>query len=257
MKKMILLAGILLLLAGCAADIKAETREADEKVLKVAEQCARSFTDGLSYSLSDGIRIIDYSDDKPIVSEDAVYQFFRGESLTYLLLQEREVSVIEIDEDLAEVLKQECAFVRIGDELILVCGDEYICLDRERMITQEMKDKLSKLRSKKIRISLSTVRKKNLEFKIDNRYQDIVDDNGIRYAAGRIVIRFAEGDRAKYIEDYCRFCGGTLVYNMKIANVCVFEFENKTLLELQDLQKRSMELEYVVSASLDGINELH
>ncbi len=256
MKKVVLLMSMLLLLAGCTAEIKAETKQADEKTLKVAEQCARSFTDGLAYSLSDGLKIVDFSADKPVISDDAIYLFYRGDTLQYLLLQEEEVSVIEIDEELAKALQKECAFVRIGDDLLLASGDECIALGKETVITQKMNDKIRKLHSK-VRISLSTVKRKNLEFRIDNRTDDIVDDHGIKYSAGRIVVRFAEGDKAKYIEDYCKFCGGTLVYNMKLANVCVFEFENKTLSELKDLQKRSMELDYVVSASLDGINELH
>ena len=139
----------------------------------------------------------------------------------------------------------------------MVSEEEEIALEEGKVITEDMKEKIKKLRSKGIRISLPAIKRKNLEFRIDTPDAQTVSDNGIEYNAGRIIVKFIEGDSEKFIEDYSEFCGGKLLYSMRLAKLYVFEFEYRTLEELKELQEKSEALDYVVSASLDGINELN
>lgn len=257
MKKTVLFILIMLMLAGCSPKLKPEVREADEKAVKVAEERAVIYDDGLTCSLSDGLVTIDYTQDEPVIGNETVYQFFHGETLNCLLIQGKDISVIEVDNVLSKALEGECAFVRIDDALILVSDDQIIALEKEKVVNDNMRSKLRKLISKGMMVKLSSIKRNDLVLEINNKDSGIVDDNGIRYNAGRITVRFTEGDRDQQIRDYAEFCNGTLVYRMRLSNVCVFEFQNKTLAELKDLVKRSTELDYVVSASLDGINEPH
>lgn len=257
MKKTVLFILILFMLAGCSPKFKPEVREADEKALKVAEERAGIYNDGLTCSLSDGLVTIDYNQDKPVTGDETVYQFFHGETLSCLLIQGKDISVIEVDDELSRALEGECAFVRIGDALVLVSDDQVVALEKEKVINENMRSKLRKLISKGMMVKLSSIKRNDLVLEINDKDSGIVDDNGKKYNAGRIIIRFTDGDRDQQIKDYAEFCNGTLVYRMRLSNVCVFEFQNKTLAELKDLVKRSTKLDYVASASLDGINELY
>ncbi len=82
-------------------------------------------------------------------------------------------------------------------------------------------------------------------------------DSGNRYSSRTLIVRFTPGDKEEKIRMFEEFCGGKLVYDMKLSDIQVFSFEAKNIKQLRALQKKAMELDYVEYAELDSVNELH
>lgn len=258
MKKLLTLMAICLLITGCSRkeyDLNNETvkiTEDEKAYISYIIQLSMNYT--TDNVVADGLRVLNCDDPDNIHSEDTViYPVFNNDVLTDVILKQDEYSVVSLDESTPCSDEDEIAFVSINDNIYLVRNGEFkmVCMkndadDKDRKIMKRLAN-CHMLTAKSVRVNA---------FKAVENPDTFIDEDGRIYSSKRIVVKFAEGDYEKYISEYEQFCGGTLHSSIKSINQYVFEFDAKTVIQMKELVEKSNALDYVVNASLDGVNQI-
>ena len=248
MKKLLLIL-LILCMCGCQEEtttkitIENKTVAVNDTVLTYA-QANLPVVEDQTYYIDDGFTVIDCSDEDNLVDSDTtVYPVYLEDTIKYLIVENEEIEIVEVDEELVSKLEEEFAIVKAGSGIYLVDSE-----GNELIAGKQEDDDMLKIN--KINSEAEVLSKLS-----KNKTKVVFSDDSSLYSMSRIVIKFTDASKEN-ISKYAEFCNGELVSYMESNGTYVFQFAEKSYDELQSLLEKSKQLDYVSDAFLEGQSEV-
>ncbi len=248
MKKVLLIL-LILCMCGCQKEsitkitIENKTVSADETVLTYA-QSNLPIVEDKTYYVSDGYKVIDCSQENNLIDTDVtVYPVYLDDAIKYLIVENEQLQLVEVDDDLINMMNENFAIVKAGSGIYLVDSEG------NKLIAGKQEDddvlKINKINSEAEVLSKLSKNKTKVEIK---------DDSSL-YSMSRIVVKFTSATKEN-ISKYAQFCNGELVSFMESNGTYVYQFPEMSYEELQTLLEKSKQLDYISDAFLEGQSEV-
>lgn len=253
MKKIFVLL-MILLLAGCSKkslELTNKVVEAGDDVQVVALKMIEDLNEE-GWSIADGIVPIVFAGENEVSDSRSVivYPLLKDDKVKMLLVRSGEDFFVEVDPELEDLLESQTAVTLINNKLFAIRKTGVYSLEGYEKSDEDMGmikkiNALDLVLAKQETVKKTTLSAKKLSVQID----------GNEVSTTRLIVTFKDGIRDEDVEEVERLCQGKLLQT-SMSGVCVFEFNIKTAVEMQQLYQEVSELDSVAIVSYDGVNQI-